>query len=234
MLLSRLSPLALGCLPFHPTPHQIPSLRQQPSIAKEASACRDLDLLWPALTSSALQWPHLSASPVTWGQPGANSCPQPGAQRRGAQIKDSATSYLPVCFTLDLAPVLLYYYKAYNYSILSAILLTIAIMINNIISLLVLWHMIITNISILTTVTMVCVTMHRAFHFFYHLCDSGTFITIVATAANHSDEEEIFELFMCFRHLLNMKILVSSPNNSGTESFASANNPLLFFFNQYG
>lgn len=70
-------------------------------------------------------------------------------------------------------------------------------MINNII----LRHTIITNISILTTVTIVCVTMlcpfmNLAFYSFYHLCDSGTLVTTVATAANHSDEEERYLNFL--------------------------------------
>lgn len=34
---------------------------------------------------------------------------------------------------------------------------------------------------------------------------------------------------MCSRHLLNMKISASSPNNLGTESLSSTSNPLLFF-----
>lgn len=129
---------------------------------------------WPALTSSTCSGPTCQPA-LCLKVRGANSHPQHGAQRTEAQIKDSATSYLPVCFAFDLAPALLYYYKAYNYSILSEILLSIDVMINNII----LQHTIVTNISILTTITIVCVTMlcpfmHWAFHSFYHLCESGT------------------------------------------------------------
>lgn len=64
-------------------------------------------------------------------------------------------------------------------------------MINNIISLLV-----ITNISVLSAiVTIACAMCHHVVPFnvfksFAHLCDSGTFITMVATTADSNDKDK--------------------------------------------